>query len=59
MNISDQPGRIVAIFVISPILAIKAVKYEDWFIFIFALILFGWDLYWILTCPPKNPKNEF
>jgi hypothetical protein len=53
MNITDQPGRILAVFIISPILAYKGIIYDDWFIFIFAVILYAWDLYWLLACPPK------
>ena len=58
MNIlnTDQPGRILAVFFIAPILAFKGLKYDDWFIFVFALILFAWDLYWLVACPPKKTE---
>ena len=52
MKISDQPGRFVAVFVVAPILFFKGKHYKDWFILIFAIVLFLWDLFWILRRPP-------
>lgn len=52
LQLTDQPGRVLAVFVVSPILLFKGLKYKDYFIIIFAIILFFWDLYWILTKPP-------
>jgi hypothetical protein len=52
MNFTDQPGRILAVFVISPILLWKGLQYKDWFIILFAVVLFGWDLYWLLMKEP-------
>jgi hypothetical protein len=49
---SDQPGRIVAVFVVSPILLFKGTVYGDPFIQCFSVLLFVWDLYWILHHPP-------
>lgn len=54
-KLSDQPGRIIAVFIISPILAYKGIKYKDWFILIFAFVLFCWDLYWLI-CKPALHK---
>lgn len=64
MNIlnSDQPGRILAVFIISPILAYKGLIYDDWFLYIFGVILCAWDFYWILAYPPKTSPiktNQF
>jgi len=55
---TDQPGRIIAVFIISPILLYKSHKYKDWFIFIFSIILFSWDLYWLVCEPPKKCNNN-
>ena len=52
MNFTDQPGRILAVFVISPILLYKGWQYKDWFIILFAIALFLWDLYWLLMKEP-------
>ena len=51
---SDQPGRIIAVFVVAPILLLKGVRYRDLFIAAFALILFVWDLYWLLCAAPMH-----
>jgi hypothetical protein len=51
---TDQPGRFIAVFLIAPILVYKGLKYSDKFIFIFAIILFLWDSYWICCKPPRN-----
>ena len=52
MNFTDQPGRIIAVFVISPILLYKGWQYNDWFIILFAIVLFVWDLYWLFMKEP-------
>lgn len=49
---TDQPGRLVAVGIVSPLLMYKGVMYEDVFIQGFSLVLFVWDLYWIITKPP-------
>lgn len=46
---TDQPGRYLAVFFFAPILLYKAVQYKDKFIGIFAIMLFCWDLFWILN----------
>jgi len=52
MQFSDQPGRVLAVFVIAPVLVWKGWNYRDWFIFIFGIILFLWDLYWLAVKDP-------
>ena len=58
MRVTDQPGRVLAVFVIAPILLYKGMKYKDYFILLFAIILFLWDLYWLLTKPPKESSTH-
>lgn len=56
---NDQPGRLLAVFIIAPILLYKGIFYNDIFIIIFAIILFIWDLYHILyTKPNYNLSDE-
>ena len=55
--ITDQPGRYIAVFVISPILAKKGFEYNDIFIQLFSLLLFTWDLFWIIIYPAKEIKS--
>lgn len=54
MDFTDQPGRILAVTVVSPLLLYKGIQYNDNFIKLFAIVLFLWDLYWILCFPPKE-----
>jgi hypothetical protein len=51
--INDQPGRVLAVAVISPILLIKGLEYNDTFIKSFAVVLFIWDCFWLFQ-PPKS-----
>jgi hypothetical protein len=43
------PGRKIAVFVVSPILAKKGIDYEDTFIKVFAGALFLWDGFWLVA----------
>jgi hypothetical protein len=52
---NDQPGRLLAVFIIAPILMIKGLHYNDYFIISFSLILFIWDLYHIIYSKPNKP----
>ena len=55
-KITDQPGRVLAVFVFGPIILWKGMhtyKY-DWFLIIFAILLILWDLWWLCQKPPKE-----
>jgi len=43
-----QPVRILAVFVISPMLFYKGIIYKDVVIQSCAVLLFTWDLYWLI-----------
>ena len=43
------PGRKVAVFVVSPVLAKKGHDYDDTFIKWFAGALFIWDGFWLIA----------
>lgn len=51
---TDQPGRVLAVFVLSPIIAWKAYCYSDWFLAVFAFALFAWDLMWLIRGVPAQ-----
>lgn len=51
---TDQPGRILAVFVLAPLIFMKGLKYKDVFLIVFAVVLFLWDLYWLLTEPARR-----
>lgn len=53
MNISEQPGRLLALIFFAPILYYKGYKYNDRFIILFSIILFFWELLWIVNYKPK------
>ena len=57
---NDQPGRLVALIIVAPILFYKGLKYNDLFIIAFSIVLFLWDLYWLVTSKPNSyiEKNE-
>jgi hypothetical protein len=54
MNITetDQPGRLIAVFILAPLIAYKACIYNDTFLLIFSIMLFMWDLYWLINKKP-------
>ena len=53
---TDQPGRVLAVFVIAPTLAKKGIDYNDIFITVFSITLFTWDLFWLIAKPPRTIK---
>ena len=56
---SDQPGRFIAVFVVSPVLAYKGfVVYDDTFIKAFSVVLFAWDLWWLIMREPVRSKKQ-
>lgn len=50
--ITDQPGRILAVILFAPILIYKGYLYSDIFLVFFGILLFIWDLYWLLWKEP-------
>ena len=54
MNITDQPGRVLALFIFCPIILCKGIKYKDNFLVFFSLFLFFWELLWITKYEPKK-----
>ena len=53
-KITDQPGRFLAVFVFSPILIYKGIRYKDAFLLVFGIVLCIWDLFWIIFRKPSN-----
>ena len=65
MIITDQPGRFIAIFILSPLLLISGilllktdnVKIKStiaWILIIISIIFFFYELFWILNYPAKK-----
>ena len=65
---SDQPGRYIAVFLVSPLLVIGGVmlmRSPEAFrsvvsigIIIFGVILFLYDGYWLLARPPETAIHD-
>ena len=51
---NDQPGRALAIFVFSPLLLYRAHTHKDIYIGIFAVILFVWNMYFMMYTRPNR-----
>ena len=54
MIITDQPGRVLAILVFAPYLGKAGIDYKDKFLLFFGILLFIWDLFWIIMYPSKK-----
>jgi hypothetical protein len=54
LNFTDQPGRVLAVFVFGPLLIYKSQKYGDFFLLMFGVLLIVWDLFWLLNKPAKQ-----
>ena len=54
MKINDQPGRYFAILIFAPFLIYKSCLYNDKSLLFLGILLFTWDLYWIINNPPKS-----
>ena len=50
--ITDQPGRVFAVFIFAPILFYKGVKYKDNLLIILGRLLFLYDLFWLIFKKP-------
>lgn len=58
MILTDQPGRVLAVTVFSPLLAYKSWFYRDKSIGAFSIALFVWDLYWLIYHDPKLSQTR-
>ena len=53
-KLTDQPGRVLAVFVFAPLIMYKGKKYNDKFLLMFGIILFSWDLFWLCGKKPRE-----
>ncbi len=54
MNISEQPGRIFAIFLFGPYLIHKGKKYKDKLLKISGFVFIAYEIFWVLFHNPKK-----
>ena len=52
--ITDQPGRIFAVFVFGPLLILKGLNYKDYLLLFLGLLITLYDLYWLIKYPSKK-----
>lgn len=53
-NLTDQPGRIMAVTIFAPMLIYKSWKYRDIEVGMFGSILWLWDMYWLIKRKPQK-----
>ncbi len=54
---TDQPGRVLAVFLFGPTIVYKGFKYnKDAFLIIFGILLILWDAYWLAFKEPKEQR---
>jgi hypothetical protein len=58
ITLTDQPGRLFAVFILAPLIAYKGYIYNDVFLLIFSIMLFIWDLYWLIYKDPLCNMNS-
>lgn len=52
--ITDQPGRIFAVFVFGPLLFLKGLNYNDYILIFLGLLITFYDLFWLIKYPSKK-----
>ena len=64
MCITEQPGRLIAIFILGPYLVIKGSKFNDTILIILCIIFILYELFWIINYETRtihiliNNNNE-
>ena len=54
MVITDQPGRIFAVFILGPLLILKGINFKDKLIIILGILIIIYDLFWLINYPSKK-----
>ena len=54
MLISEQPGRIFAVFILSPYLIYKGYQYQDRLLIIVGIVFIFYEIFWILNYKPNT-----
>tara|TARA_B100001057_G_C22465674_1_gene800647 strand:- start:209 stop:379 length:171 start_codon:yes stop_codon:yes gene_type:complete len=54
MKITDQPGRIFAVFVFGPLLILKGVKFKDNLLILLGILIMIYDSFWLINYPSKK-----
>ena len=53
-NITEQPGRLIAIFLVGPYLIYIGKKYNNLFLIVLGILFIPYELFWIINYSPRN-----
>ena len=53
MQFTEQPGRLIAIFIIGPYLLYKGSIFNDKLLLILGIIFIIYELFWVIMYDPK------
>ena len=53
MQISEQPGRILAIFIFAPYLIYKGYKFDDKLLEFFGILFIIYEIFWLINYDAK------
>ena len=53
MKITDQPGRIFAVFVFGPLLILKGINFKDNLLILLGILIIIYDFFWLVNKPSK------
>lgn len=53
MRFTEQPGRLIAIFIIGPYLLYKGSIFNDKLLLILGIIFIIYELFWVIMYDPK------
>jgi hypothetical protein len=56
-RVTDQPGRVLAVLVVAPYLAYRGLRCGDPLLVAIGVVLFAWDLYWLLHREPLRARD--
>lgn len=58
-RLTDQPGRILAVFLFGPLILYKGIRYNnDVFLIVFGILLIVWDAYWLIYKVPSQSDTH-
>ena len=59
MLISEQPGRLMAIFILGPFLLYSGRKYEDKLLILLGSLFILYEIFWVINYEPKTILLDF
>ena len=59
MLISEQPGRLMAIFILGPFLVYSGRNYEDKLLILLGSLFILYEIFWVINYEPKTILLDF